>query len=97
MGGAGGGALSSGQKQRLALIRALTMRPEALILDEPTGALDAQSRARVEELLRALLAEGRTLVLITHDAAQARRLGTHFWRMEAGRLSPMTAPEEDVS
>ena len=84
--------LSSGQKQRLALVRALVMRPEVLILDEPTGALDAESRARVEALLRALLEEGRTLLLITHDAGQARRLGTHFWRMEAGRLWEMAAP-----
>ena len=88
--------LSSGQKQRLALARALIMRPEALILDEPTGALDAESRERVETLLRGLLAEGRTLLLITHDAGQARRLGTHFWRMAAGRLSSMPAPKENI-
>lgn len=87
--------LSSGQKQRLALVRALVMRPEALILDEPTGALDAESRTRVEALLKELLAAGRTLLLITHDAAQARRLGTHFWRMEAGRLREITAPSRD--
>ncbi len=89
--------LSSGQKQRLALVRALIMRPEALILDEPTGALDADSRERVEALLRGLVAEGRTLLLITHDAGQARRLGTHFWRMVAGKLSPMPAPDENSS
>ena len=87
--------LSSGQKQRLALARALIMRPEVLILDEPTAALDAANRARTEALLQELMAQGRTLLLITHDAAQARRLGTHFWRMEAGRLAPMAAPKGD--
>ena len=84
--------LSSGERQRLALVRALVMRPELLILDEPTGALDADSTARVETLLKALLENGMTLLLITHDAAQAARLGQRFWRMEAGRLSPASAP-----
>ena len=84
--------LSAGQKQRLALLRALIMRPEVLVLDEPTSALDAATRHQVEELLRQLLAEGRTILLITHDAAQAARLGAHFWRMEEGRLRAMSAP-----
>jgi len=84
--------LSSGERQRLALVRALVMRPELLILDEPTGALDAASTARVEELLKTLLEGGMTLLLITHDAAQAARLGRRFWRMEAGRLSETKVP-----
>ena len=84
--------LSSGERQRLALVRALVMRPELLILDEPTGALDAENTARVEALLKALLEGGMTLLLITHDAAQARRLGRRFWRMEAGRLTSVKAP-----
>ncbi len=84
--------LSSGERQRLALVRALVMRPELLILDEPTGALDAENTARVEDLLKALLEGGLTLLLITHDPAQAARLGERFWRMEAGQLSPVEAP-----
>ena len=87
--------LSTGERQRLALVRALVMAPELLILDEPTGALDAKSRKKVEALMQELLAEGRTLLLITHDAAQARRLGQHFWRMEAGRLTPAPPPEPE--
>ncbi len=87
--------LSTGERQRLALVRALIMAPEMLILDEPTGALDAASRNRVETLMRELLNEGRTLLLITHDAAQARRLGQHFWRLEAGRLTPSSPPEPE--
>ncbi len=85
-------SLSSGERVRLALVRALVMRPELLILDEPTGALDAATTARVEDLLKALLAGGMTLLLITHDAAQAGRLGRYFWHMEAGRLVPVQAP-----
>ena len=84
--------LSTGERQRLALVRALIMAPELLILDEPTGALDAASRQKVEALMHELLEEGRTLLLITHDTAQARRLGQHFWRMQAGKLTPAAAP-----
>ena len=83
---------SSGERQRLALIRALAHAPEALILDEPTSALDEAARARVEALLKRLLKEGLALLLITHDAAQAARLGRRFWRMERGRLTPTERP-----
>ncbi len=83
---------SSGERQRLALARALAMQPEVLVLDEPTSALDAESREKVEALLQRLLEEGKTVLLITHDAAQAQRLGQRFWRMKAGRLEPVDAP-----
>ncbi len=83
---------SSGERQRLALARALAMQPQALVLDEPTSALDSESREKVEALLRRLLKEGKALLLITHDVAQARRLGQRFWRMEAGVLTPLLEP-----
>ncbi len=85
---------SSGERQRLALVRALAMQPQALVLDEPTSALDASSRQKVEALLQRLLGEGVAILLITHDAAQARRLGSRFWRMEQGRLEPEQMPPE---
>ncbi|HHN68217.1 MAG TPA: ATP-binding cassette domain-containing protein [Thermopetrobacter sp.] len=79
--------LSNGEKQRLALLRALAAGPEMLILDEPTAALDDETKERVEALLQRRLEDGLTLLLITHDKAQARRLGRHFWRIDSGHLT----------
>jgi ABC-type iron transport system FetAB ATPase subunit len=73
--------LSSGEKQRLALIRALLVQPKVLLLDEPTGALDAVSIAQVEEILADFISAGGALILVTHDPEQATRLGTAQLRM----------------
>ena len=78
--------LSSGEKQRLALIRALLVRPKVLLLDEPTGALDAASIARVEAILAEFTAGSGALILVTHDPEQAARLGTTHFRMADRRL-----------
>lgn len=78
--------LSTGERQRLALIRALMGDPPVLLLDEPTGALDPASVAAVEAVLAERLNTGRAMVLVTHDPAQAARLGDQRYRMAAGRL-----------
>ena len=78
--------LSTGEKQRLALVRALLLDPAVLLLDEPTGALDRDSAGLVEMLLRRRLAEGTAILLVTHDEAQAERLGDRRYRMIAGSL-----------
>ncbi len=80
--------LSTGEKQRLALIRSLLPGPKALLLDEPTGALDEASQAAVETLLRQHLARGCAIVLVTHQPAQAARLGQRRFVMQAGKLMP---------
>jgi ABC-type iron transport system FetAB ATPase subunit len=78
--------LSTGERQRMALIRALALASPVLLLDEATGALDEDSTLLVEAVLRERLAAGVTIVMVTHSAAQAGRLGSRHLRMEDRRL-----------
>jgi putative ABC transport system ATP-binding protein len=78
--------LSTGEKQRLALVRALLLCPPVLLLDEPTGPLDEESVTKVEALLRERMASGISILLVTHDPNQAERLGDQRYRMAAGQL-----------
>jgi ABC-type iron transport system FetAB ATPase subunit len=74
--------LSTGERQRLALIRTLSLASPVLLLDEPTGALDQESTERVELLLRERLAAGTTIVMVTHSNQQAQRLGHRYLAMK---------------
>jgi ABC-type sulfate/molybdate transport systems ATPase subunit len=78
--------LSTGERQRLGLARALVRRPRVLLLDEPTGALDEDARAAVEAILRRELGAGASMLMVTHDRAQAERLAARTVRVEEGRL-----------
>jgi ABC-type iron transport system FetAB ATPase subunit len=78
--------LSTGERQRLALVRSLARAPRALLLDEPTAALDPDAVARVETVLGEQLARGLAIVIVTHAEAQARRLAHRILRLEHGRL-----------
>jgi putative ABC transport system ATP-binding protein len=78
--------LSTGEKQRLALMRALLPSPPVLLLDEPTGPLDEDSVARVETLLQERMASGTSILMVTHDPNQAQRLGSQRYRMTARRM-----------
>ncbi len=66
--------LSTGERHRLALARALRLEPRVLLLDEPTSGLDPEAAGRVEGLIRARLAEGAGALWVTHDRAQGARL-----------------------
>ncbi|MDQ6874122.1 MAG: ATP-binding cassette domain-containing protein [Actinomycetota bacterium] len=78
--------LSGGEAQRVCLARALTVSPEVLLLDEPTSSLDAESAYAVEQTIGKLAGEGLTVVLVSHDAGQAKRLADHVLVLSAGRL-----------
>lgn len=78
--------LSTGERQRLAVIRALSVGPRVLLLDEPTSALDGQSRDRVEALLGQRRRAGLALLWVTHDAAQAERVAARSLTIAGGVL-----------
>ena len=79
-------SLSGGEAQRLCLARALAVGPEVLLLDEPTSALDSGAAKSVERVVRSLVAEGLTAVLVSHDLRQARRLADDVVVLRAGRV-----------
>ena len=79
--------LSSGERQRLALVRALQGGPQVLLLDEPTAALDEVSTRIVEKILRRQLARGVIILLVTHDPEQAKRLARRRITLKNGRIA----------
>lgn len=78
--------LSGGEAQRVCFARALANQPTLLLLDEPTSALDEAAKSDVEAVIRKIVEQGVTSLLVTHDLAQARRLATRAARLEAGKL-----------
>lgn len=77
--------LSGGQQQRVAIARALAGKPEIILADEPTGALDSKTSAEVMELLQNLNEEGQTIILITHDINVAKK-AKRIVRIADGKL-----------
>ncbi len=73
--------LSTGERQRLGLVRAFILRSRVLLLDEPTSALDLASAAAVESLIAERIANGTSVIWSTHDNAQARRVGSRIFAM----------------
>jgi ABC-type polar amino acid transport system ATPase subunit len=76
--------LSGGEAQRVAIARALAVDPPLLLMDEPTASLDPIRRVELGELLRGLIAQGRTLIVATHDEEFARECATRVVRMQDG-------------
>ncbi len=82
--------LSGGEQQRLALARAWALRPEVLFLDEPTASLDPKATRAVEDIVRAIHARGTTIVMTTHNLAQAKRLARDVIFLNEGRQLEQT-------
>ncbi|MDP4796136.1 MAG: ABC transporter ATP-binding protein [Rhodospirillales bacterium] len=83
--------LSTGERQRLALLRAMVQNPRVLLLDEPTSALDPEATAKVESVLHEKIAAGVIVIMVTHDAAQAKRMSKRRYQMKDGALSEESA------
>jgi putative ABC transport system ATP-binding protein len=81
--------LSTGERQRLALLRLLSHRPVVLLIDESTANLDAENTRKVEQLVADYRVEmGAAVFWVTHDSLQAQRIGSRRVRLEDGRLVP---------
>jgi len=79
--------LSGGQRQRVSLMRALILKPELLLLDEPLGALDPLIRSDLQkDLLNICRSLGKTVILVTHDLAEANYFGDEIWLMRDGKV-----------
>ncbi|MCL3882368.1 ATP-binding cassette domain-containing protein [Marivita sp. GX14005] len=85
--------LSGGQQQRAAIARALCMEPEALLFDEPTSALDPELEQEVVKVIRDLAAEGRTMLIVTHDMKMASDVSDHVVFLHQGLIEEEGAPE----
>ncbi len=85
--------LSGGEQQRVAIARALAMQPEVLLFDEPTSALDPERVNEVLAVMRELAAEGRTMLVVTHEMAFAREVSTRTLFLHAGRVEEEGPPQ----
>jgi len=79
-------AMSVGQRQRLALVRAWALQPDILFLDEPTASLDPAARREVEALIQQFADSGCSIIFASHNLGQAKRLATRVIYLEQGKL-----------
>ncbi len=86
--------LSGGQKQRVAIVRSLCMKPDVLLFDEPTSALDPEMVGEVLEVMKDLARSGMTMVVVTHEMAFAREVGTRVIFMDNGMILEEGTPED---
>ncbi len=86
--------LSGGQQQRAAIARALAMEPDVLLFDEPTSALDPELVGEVLRVMRALAAEDRTMIIVTHEMRFAREVSSKVMYFHEGRVEEEGPPEQ---
>jgi polar amino acid transport system ATP-binding protein len=85
--------LSGGQQQRAAIARALAMRPQAMLFDEPTSSLDPELVGEVLDVMRKLAAEGMTMVVVTHEMGFAREVADEVVMMDEGLVVEAGTPQ----
>jgi polar amino acid transport system ATP-binding protein len=85
--------LSGGQQQRVAIARALAMQPRLMLFDEPTSALDPELVGEVLEVMRALAAEGMTMLIVTHEMGFAAHVADRIAFIDGGRILDQGPPE----
>ena len=81
------GKYSMGMKQRLGIAQAIMENPDILILDEPFNGLDKEGVKEIRWLIDELKNAGKTIMLVSHNSEDIKRLADNIWEMEAGRLS----------
>ncbi|MCH7345164.1 ATP-binding cassette domain-containing protein [Pelomonas sp. CA6] len=86
--------LSGGEQQRVAIARALAVEPEVMLFDEPTSALDPELVGEVLKVMRDLAAEGRTMIVVTHEMGFAREVSSHTMFLHQGRVVEEGNPRE---
>ena len=86
--------LSGGQTQRIAIVRALCMKPDVMLFDEPTSALDPEMVGEVLSVMRDLAKEKMTMVVVTHEMGFAREVANRVMFMDEGYFMEEAAPEE---
>ncbi|MDB6066422.1 MAG: putative transporter subunit: ATP-binding component of superfamily transporter [Pedosphaera sp.] len=89
--------LSGGQQQRVAIARALAMKPEVMLFDEPTSALDPELRDEVLGVMRRLVEEGMTMIVVTHEMQFARDMADRVLFFEGGVVAESGPPDEIFS
>jgi glutamine transport system ATP-binding protein len=89
--------LSGGQKQRVAIARSLALTPKAMLFDEPTSALDPELVGEVLEVMKALVLEGMTMVVVSHEMGFAREVAHRVIFMDEGVIVEENTPEEIFS
>ena len=86
--------LSGGQQQRIAIARALAMEPKVLLFDEPTSALDPELVGEVLNVMRDLAAEGRTMLIVTHEMRFAREVSSQIVFLHQGQVEEQGTPDK---
>lgn len=86
--------LSGGQKQRIAIARALAMEPHLMLFDEPTSALDPEMVKEVLDVMRSLVEEGMTMVIVTHEMGFAKNVASRVFFMDHGTILEDDIPSE---
>ena len=87
------GTLSGGEQQRVAIARTMAYNPDIVLADEPTGALDEANSVIVMKLLKGMAAEGKIVIVVTHDAGVAKKCDV-VYRLSEGQLVRQMSPDE---